>query len=518
MKNKYLNLFLVFTASLFNAQTNFLDTSFNGTGMFFLDTVFNAPNNSTELIYDILEQPDNKAVYLGKSYSSSGFFEPIHCTVFRLNSDGTLDSSFGAAGVFRYSTDSENHNLFLTASKMVLLQDGSILIAGYGRDSTGLSADIILMKITKSGILDTSFGQNGIAKFSIGGSSNKSVSNLLVYGEKIYIAGRIDADSYIISSNMDGTYNTDFNNDGRYILDVGGKTNTIDQLLIVNNIIYAFGSSQASSTSVYTTCVSALNIDGSIAAFGIDGSSEFLNTSSNPTVLKVIPKENGKMLLIVGGDFYMINRYGNPDTTFGNQGKIVNPYNQSFTSCAVASDNGFYFSKFKYLQTTTQMVFYTVKINAEFGKSTNFGSGGEITTNVSYPKYSEQMPSKLLSSADGKLVVAGSVTRYPNPNVPSIKNQDYVVLRYGDPSVLSANNDNSKSEISIYPNPAKNIISIRSKDKILKIVLFDATGKLLKSFTGPETKQINVANMTTGNYILKIYTKDKVTTQKIIKE
>ncbi|RZJ27921.1 MAG: T9SS type A sorting domain-containing protein, partial [Chryseobacterium sp.] len=349
-------------------------------------------------------------------------------------------------------------------------------------------------------------------------SSNKSVSNLLLYGEKIYIAGRIDADSYIISSNMDGTYNTDFNNDGRYILDVGGKTNTIDQLLIVNNIIYAFGNSQASSTSVYTTCISALNIDGSIAAFGIDGSSEFLNTSSNPTVLKVIPKENGKMLLIVGGDFYMINRYGNPDTTFGNQGKIVNPHNQSFTSCAVASDNGFYFSKFKYLQTTTQMVFYTVKINAEFGKSTNFGSGGEITTNVSYPKYSEQIPSKLLSSADGKLVVAGTVTRYPNPNVPSIKNQDYVVLRYGDPSVLSANNDNSKSEISIYPNPAKNIISIRSKDKILKIVLFDATGKLLKSFTGSETKQINVANMTRGNYILKIYTKDKVTTQKIIKE
>ena len=97
-----------------SSQDGILDTSFSDDGKFFLNTVFNYPNNSTEYILDLLEQSDGKTVYLGNSYSSSGFFEPMYCNVFRLNANGTLDPSFGKGGIFQYSTDQYNTNLFLT--------------------------------------------------------------------------------------------------------------------------------------------------------------------------------------------------------------------------------------------------------------------------------------------------------------------------------------------------------------------------------------------------------------------
>lgn len=512
-------LFLSFYCITISSQDGILDTSFSDDGKFFLNTVFNYPNNSTEYILDLLEQSDGKTVYLGNSYSSSGFFEPMYCNVFRLNANGTLDPSFGKGGIFQYSTDQYNTNLFLTASKLMMLEDGSFLIAGYGRDSTYLSADIIVIKITPNGVLDTTFGVNGIARFAIGGSNNKGVSSMIVYNNKIYIAGKIDQDSFILSANLDGSFNTDFNSDGKIILDIDGNTNTIAKLEIINNKIYAFGSNFSETSSAnYYVFVSAINLDGSTASYGTDGTSQFYYGTSSPSILKVFTKTNNKLLLLISGNLYMINKYGNIDTTFGTSGKILNPYNQNFYNCAVSKDESYFMTSAKMIgQNSNQMAFRTVKIKNDFTIDNSFGTNGEVITNVSDPKYNEQFPTRILATSDGKIIVAGSITYIPNPNVPSIQNQDYVILRYNNTLNLSAE-EITQSEITIYPNPAKDILTFKTTEKIRKAEIYDLNGRLVKVELGISNNQIDVSSLKTGTYVIKVTSDKKYHQTKFIKQ
>lgn len=76
--------------------------------------------------------------------------------------------------------------------------------------------------------------------------------------------------------------------------------------------------------------------------------------------------------------------------------------------------------------------------------------------------------------------------------------------------------NNDKSIFSIYPNPVKDVLSIQSKDKIVKAEIYDAAGRVLKTVSVTDNS-INVSELAKGNYIIKLSTKDKMTTQKFIK-
>jgi len=73
-------------------------------------------------------------------------------------------------------------------------------------------------------------------------------------------------------------------------------------------------------------------------------------------------------------------------------------------------------------------------------------------------------------------------------------------------------------KIYISPNPVKDIINFKSLDTVSKMEIFDHSGRLIKTELSIENKKANVNYLKSGNYIINIYTKDKVTTQKIIKE
>ncbi|MGU3373649.1 DUF7619 domain-containing protein [Chryseobacterium sp. M5A1_1a] len=76
---------------------------------------------------------------------------------------------------------------------------------------------------------------------------------------------------------------------------------------------------------------------------------------------------------------------------------------------------------------------------------------------------------------------------------------------------------NDKNEISIYPNPVKDVLNIKSKEEIIKAEIYDATGRIINS-TNVKGNSIYVSELYKGNYILKVFTKDKVIVQKFIKD
>lgn len=75
---------------------------------------------------------------------------------------------------------------------------------------------------------------------------------------------------------------------------------------------------------------------------------------------------------------------------------------------------------------------------------------------------------------------------------------------------------NDKPELSIYPNPVKDVLNIQSKNQIVKAEIYDVNGRILIS-TSLKGNSIHVSELSKGNYIIKLFSKDKTTVHKFIK-
>ena len=75
-----------------------------------------------------------------------------------------------------------------------------------------------------------------------------------------------------------------------------------------------------------------------------------------------------------------------------------------------------------------------------------------------------------------------------------------------------------KDSISIYPNPVKDILQIESVGVAIdKVKIYDLSGRLLDSYSFNSYNQIDVSDLQSGVYILKIETKHSTLQRKLIK-
>jgi len=131
-------------------------SSFNGSSSnkiirlntdFTIDTSFNIGTGFNNLAQELTIQPDGKILVGGffTSYSGSS-----SSRIARLNTNGTLDTSFNIGGGF--TGFSSGHPLSLLPQN-----DGKILIGGYSFDTYSGSAVDNLFRINSNGTIDTSF-------------------------------------------------------------------------------------------------------------------------------------------------------------------------------------------------------------------------------------------------------------------------------------------------------------------------------------------------------------------------
>lgn len=78
-------------------------------------------------------------------------------------------------------------------------------------------------------------------------------------------------------------------------------------------------------------------------------------------------------------------------------------------------------------------------------------------------------------------------------------------------------NDNT---ITVYPNPAKNMIVISSKDVLRSYTIYDEAGRLVMSASSLKgnKQEVNVSSIQTGNYILTVETDKQTVNKKFIKQ
>lgn len=71
--------------------------------------------------------------------------------------------------------------------------------------------------------------------------------------------------------------------------------------------------------------------------------------------------------------------------------------------------------------------------------------------------------------------------------------------------------------IAFYPNPVKNMLYFQSEQSILKVAVIDMSGRTL-SLNTVEQNRLNLSELISGNYVLKIYTESGITSRILVKE
>ena len=93
---------------------------------------------------------------------------------------------------------------------------------------------------------------------------------------------------------------------------------------------------------------------------------------------------------------------------------------------------------------------------------------------------------------------------------------DYIMVYYGDIYI----DETSSNNLSIYPNPATNSITIKSAAYVEEVSIYDLTGRevLKQQFSNSLTPNIDIGSLKSGMYLLKAKTRQGVITAKIMKQ
>jgi uncharacterized delta-60 repeat protein len=135
-------------------STGTLDTSFNSVGYV---THHNAAGgNGNDDGFSITTDPSGRILVAGDSYNGAGNYD---LAIWRYNSNGLLDTSFGVSGIVTHDSAAGGSGADL--GKGIAIDPlGKILVAGYSWNGT--NQDMALWRYNPDGTLDTSFGVGGI--------------------------------------------------------------------------------------------------------------------------------------------------------------------------------------------------------------------------------------------------------------------------------------------------------------------------------------------------------------------
>lgn len=108
-------------------------------------------NSAADEFKDVAIQNDGKIVAVGCATTSVGTRDML---VIRYGTNGTLDSSFGSAGVTRVDVTTDRNDC---ANAVAIRESGAIVLAGYTTPVSG-GLDLAIVQLDASGQLDTNFG------------------------------------------------------------------------------------------------------------------------------------------------------------------------------------------------------------------------------------------------------------------------------------------------------------------------------------------------------------------------
>lgn len=323
-------------ASLMIARYNSdgsLDNSFNGNGLF---SLYNGVNPSAA--YGVALQTNNKIVVAG-NYKNTTYSE---LAVFRLHSNGTLDSSFDGDGMTLLSVIPGLH---CRAHAVAIQSNGKIVTAGYSKT---LQDDLALTicRFNTDGSLDLSFNNSGFVLNDISNGDDQAYAIKIQDDGKLVVCGSSDSNGQkkmlVIRYNYDGSLDNSFGTNGVVLTAIGSNNLEARALDIqTDGKILAAGTA---STPYPNFAIVRYNIDGNLdTSFGLDGISiTSPESGSYGKVHSIFCQTDGKILAGGGiSDFRLgkFNSDGSLDTSFGTAGFVTtNIYSMITDDMALCMD------------------------------------------------------------------------------------------------------------------------------------------------------------------------------------
>ncbi|MCB1660235.1 MAG: hypothetical protein KDI39_18585, partial [Pseudomonadales bacterium] len=316
----------------------------NADGMLAGKVVFNVNlGNGYDFATSVALQADGKLVLAGSSngYDSNSGSYSNDFSVARLNTDGSLDTSFGMGGTQIMGV---NNGLVDYATGVALQTDGKLVLASlnYGIDSnTGVyQSDFSVVRLNTDGSLDAGFGMGGKQIIDVNGSIDYAESVALQADGKLVIAGASNGDYGVVRLNTDGSLDASFGMGGKQIIDVNNGLSDYARSVVIQAdgklVLAGLTQNLNLNTGVYSNDFSVvrLNTDGSLdTSFGMDGKQIIdINNDSEDFAESIALQADGKLILAgrsqVNGQSHdvsvvRLNADGGLDTSFGMGGKQI---------------------------------------------------------------------------------------------------------------------------------------------------------------------------------------------------
>jgi uncharacterized delta-60 repeat protein len=199
-----------------------VNSSGSNTGLFSNpdDRLFWSPR--TDTIYETLLMSDGRYAQVGVAGThTTNANKDYDCAVVVREADGGLDTSFSGNGkVFVTFSGSKDDKCWAGAVQ----SDDKIIAAGYVSTN---SADIALARLNTDGTLDTSFSSDGKIIANLGGSDSIRAVEIDANG-KIVVAGKAANDFFVSRYTTAGALDTSFSSDGIHTFDLGaGNTDQL---------------------------------------------------------------------------------------------------------------------------------------------------------------------------------------------------------------------------------------------------------------------------------------------------
>ncbi len=335
---------------------------------------------------------------------------------------GSLDPTFGTTGKVITSITNGSDK----ANGVAIQTDGKILVAGNsGSSITG--KDFVCVRYNNDGTLDNTFGNAGISTTDIQLGSDDVANNIAIQPDgKIVLAGYTDngsdKDAAIVRYKTDGTLDSTFGANGIMITDFDNSQSDEIRVVKIHNLtgkIIVGGSTLINTTHAKPVVARYLS-DGTIdSTFNITGIRLLWITSLDYQYLfsleDLVVQSNGKISAIGWRDFptlaydddywaCRINSDGTMDNTFSTDG--VNTYNGSFNG----SDNGYSML----LKPNNNFIGVGGgAINSIYTDFTLFelnsdGTSGSVSNATDFGALSEDIAYGLAEDINGKFVSGGS--------------------------------------------------------------------------------------------------------------
>lgn len=486
-----------------HAQSGQLDNSFGIDGI--AVSSFDATQDSEAKTMAI--QADGKILIAGDTSLGS----VTKMSVTRMNTDGSVDTSFATNGFLNFSTSTSKSFI----NDIAVQSDGKIVLAGY--EWNGISGNFALVRLNQNGSFDTTFGTNGIAILDSGMDEIGKSLHLLEDG-KILIAGDISDQFGMTRVLSDGSIDTDFGTNGWARTSFSPWAFCYDVNVADNGDILLTGMTTQGSDWKYA--IAHYNADGTPkTGFGTDGRLTISVGNGNDFGIRSFQTTDGQLL--VAGHSYVgstplkyevvvtrRNADGSLDTSYGTNGyariKWLNNH-ENYLNDAYFDENENLFLCGR--ATDGDQDYYTLaKLNADGSLDTNFNGNGKVHGNTDLTL---DEATAVQMQMDGKILIAGNTFDFEN-------NIEIFAARFLNE--MMAVQDFNTSNLKVYPNPTVEAIQINSNAKDFEYQIFNLSGQKLKSGKASSQEKIQVSEFAPGTYFIRINENGKSQTLRFIKK